>query len=368
MGDRSSPPAQVTAAIAADPDTGHFVSSAERDVTIPGIGAVPFVAYDGDSTWLGYVPIKGRWFSRAGEAVAPTNFFTRTGLHVGDSTTAAFNGRTVTLTLVGEIFDQAPENEDDLVIRGQWADLRALEPAVTADRWEVRPIDGVSPDDYRSKLGETTNAAANIGIVSDSATNQTFLLFDGVITTLGALLIVTSLAGVFDTVLLETRQRTRETAVLKALGMTPRQVVGSVLASVVPVGLLAGIVGVPLGLALQHIVLGFMGQAASGTGVPTQAIDVLPAIVLAVLGLGGLAIAIVGAWAACTARRTRTDRACAASGMSGGSVAQPCTRLAGRPVFSTPRPRLLHNLGRRSCSARTRREAFGQEPITRRAP
>jgi putative ABC transport system permease protein len=122
------------------------------------------------------------------------------------------------------------------------------------------------------------------------------MLFDAVITTLGALLIVTSLAGVFDTVLLETRQRTRETAVLKALGMTPRQVVGSVLASVVPVGLLAGIVGVPLGLALQRIVLGFMGQAASGTDVPAQAIDVLPATVLALLGFGGLAIAIVGAW------------------------------------------------------------------------
>jgi putative ABC transport system permease protein len=39
-----------------------------------------------------------------------------------------------------------------------------------------------------------------------------------------------------------------------------------------------------------------MGQAASGTDVPAQAIDVLPATVLALLGFGGLAIAIVGAW------------------------------------------------------------------------
>ena len=94
-------PAQVTAAIAADPDTGHFVSGAQRDVTIPGIGPVPFVAYGGDSTWLGYDPIKGRRLSRPGEAVAPTNFFTRTGLHVGDSTTVCLNGRTETLTFVG---------------------------------------------------------------------------------------------------------------------------------------------------------------------------------------------------------------------------------------------------------------------------
>ena len=88
----------------------------------------------------------------------------------------------------------------------------------------------------------------------------------------------------------------RETAVLKALGMTPRQVVGSVIASVVPVGLLAGIVGVPLGLALQHIVLAVHGSGRQRHRRPTQAIDVLPALVLAALGFGGLAIAIVGAW------------------------------------------------------------------------
>jgi putative ABC transport system permease protein len=296
LGDPSYPPTQVTAAIEGDPDTAHFVSTAQRDVSVVGIGPVPFVAYEGDSTWLGYVAIEGRWFESPGEAVAPTNFFTRTGLRVGDTTTVALNGRTVTLRLVGEIFDEADENADDLVIRGRWADLVSLEPRLAPDRWEVQPVTGVSPEDYRSRLGEATDGAANIGIVSDSATDETFLLFHGVISVLGVVLVVTSLAGVFDTVLLETRQRTRETAVLKALGMTPRAVVASVLASVVPVGVLAGIIGVPVGLALQRVVLGFMGQAASGTRVPGQAIDVLAPLALLVLGVGGLAIALVGAY------------------------------------------------------------------------
>ena len=71
---------------------------------------------------------------------------------------------------------------------------------------------------------------------------------------------------------------------------------GSVLASVIPVGLLAGVIGVPVGLLLQRVVLTFMGQAASGTRVPAQAIDVFPPMVLVVLGAGGLAIALVGAY------------------------------------------------------------------------
>ena len=148
-----------------------------------GAGPVPFVAYQGDATWIGYVPIEGRWFSGPGEAVAPTNFFTETGLHVGDQVTVGLNGRSVTVTLVGEIFDQARENQDDLVIRGDWADLAALEPGLVPDSWEVQPKAGISPEDYRSALGDATAQAANIGIVCDSSTDETFLLFEGVIST-----------------------------------------------------------------------------------------------------------------------------------------------------------------------------------------
>ena len=53
------PPAQVTSAIADDPDTGHFTATAERQVAVPGLGPVPFVAYQGDATWIGTSPSRG---------------------------------------------------------------------------------------------------------------------------------------------------------------------------------------------------------------------------------------------------------------------------------------------------------------------
>ena len=106
-----------------------------------------------------------------------------------------------------------------------------------------------------------------------------------------------SIGGVFNTVLLETRQRTREVAVLKAIGLTPAQVVAMVIATVVPVGLLAGIIGVPIGLA---------GAAARPRATwarsprrhasPTQVYDVFPLVVLLGLGLLGLAIGALGAY------------------------------------------------------------------------
>ena len=100
----------------------------------------------------------------------------------------------------------------------------------------------------------------------------------------------------FNTVLLETRQRTREVAVLKAVGLTPAQVVAMVIATVVPVGLVAGLIGVPIGLAAQRLVLTYMGDVAAGTRVPAEVFDVFPLIVLVGLGLLGLVIGAAGAY------------------------------------------------------------------------
>jgi putative ABC transport system permease protein len=216
---------------------------------------------------------------------------------VGDPITIANGERSTTLRLVGEIFDTADESPDRLVLRGAWADLVAIDPTVTASRWEVRPIDGVAPHAYSTAL----QAAGGYGIAAytptDSSEDEEFLLFLSVITLMGLVLVAISVGGVFNTVLLETRQRTREMAVLKAVGLSPAQVVVMVLSSVVPVGIIAGLLGVPLGLAFQRAVLTYLGQTAAQTAIPESTFDVLGPLLVVGLLLSGLAIAIVGAFA-----------------------------------------------------------------------
>jgi putative ABC transport system permease protein len=113
---------------------------------------------------------------------------------------------------------------------------------------------------------------------------------------MGIVLVAMSLGGVFNTVLLETRQRTREMAVLKAVGLTPGQVVLMVVSSVVPVGLLAGLLGVPPGLAFQRAVLSHLGATAARTRLPESTFDEVAPIFVVVLALAGLAIAAAGAY------------------------------------------------------------------------
>lgn len=119
--------------------------------------------------------------------------------------------------------------------------------------------------------------------------------------------------GVLNSVVLDTRERVHDLGVCKALGMSPRQTVGLVLASVAGIGVVGGLIGVPAGFALHGYVLPVMGEAA-GTGLPPSVLDVYDPSQLVLLGLAGVLVALLGAtapagWAAKvrTATALRTE-------------------------------------------------------------
>src|SRR2546421_3941592 len=83
----------VTTQLQADPATARFVSEAQAQALVPGIAEpIPFYAYCGASSWIGYVLISGRWFSGPGEVVAPTSLLQQAHLRVGQTVTAHLSG------------------------------------------------------------------------------------------------------------------------------------------------------------------------------------------------------------------------------------------------------------------------------------
>ncbi len=91
--------------------------------------------------------------------------------------------------------------------------------------------------------------------------------------------------------------------------MTPRQTIAMVVSTVAGTGLVAGLIAVPAGVALHRYVLPVMGNAVQ-TGLPAAVLNVYRPWELALLALGGLAIAVAGALApAGWAARTRTASA-----------------------------------------------------------
>ena len=104
--------------------------------------------------------------------------------------------------------------------------------------------------------------------------------------------------------LLNTRERARDTAVLKALGMTPAQVLAMVAAGAVALGIAGGLLGLPAGVAVYRAM---MQAAETGLGrhLPESVFVVFSAPGLLLLALAGVAVALLGSllparWAART--------------------------------------------------------------------
>jgi putative ABC transport system permease protein len=195
---------------------------------------------------------------------------------------------------VGEILD---ETGDDLLLRGDWSTLAAMAPGIEPDRYEVAIKPGTDPDVYaRSLRNQATGMMLDASATARSDQNTSFIMLNTVIAGLALVLIVVAVTGVFNTVVLTTREKARNIAILKAVGMAPRQVVTMVVASVALLGLVAGIFGIPLGLELHRQILQFMGQIATGTAIPPAFFDQISHAELPLLALTGVAVAALGAW------------------------------------------------------------------------
>ncbi|WP_349775383.1 ABC transporter permease [Streptomyces vilmorinianum] len=300
-------PAAVAAAIEARPDTVSFRRIAKTQVGVAGLkGGAPLVAYEGDASGSGATMVSGRWFGAPGEAVAASRFLQATGVRVGETVVLTDRGRTVRLRIVGEVFDLGDKG---MALRTHASSIAVLEPRYQPADFSVEIKPGTDRGRYAEELDAALRPLGAQAAVTEAGKSSVIRAMQALIAMLTLMLVAVACLGVLDTVVLDTRERVRDLGVFKALGMTPRQTVVQVLTSVAAIGLVAGAIGAPLGVALQRTVMPAMGRAV-GTTIPRDHIDVYGAPLLACLALAGVAIAATGAvFPALWAARTPTARA-----------------------------------------------------------
>jgi putative ABC transport system permease protein len=304
----SADPDAVRAAIAAQPGTASYYGMAGGDATVSGIsGTVRASLYQGDSSAGSYEMIAGHWIDGRGQVVVPTRFLERTGTRIGDFVRVTFEKETVRLRIVGEAFDTS---DDGMSVHADLDSFPSAEPGVF--NIEVKP--GVSPADYARELGEVVEPLGGDVIANFAPEGENMILvLEAMAALLTLMLVSVAGLGVLNSVVLDTRERVHDLGVCKALGMSPRQTVGLVLASVAGIGVVGGLIGVPAGFALHGYVLPVMGDSA-GTRLPPSVLDVYDTSQLVLLGLAGVLVALLGAtapagWAAKvrTATALRTE-------------------------------------------------------------
>ena len=298
-----SPAAQqraVEAALQAQPGTLHYVAEADVSATVAGLpGQVPVTAFRGNASWTGYDLISGRWYTGPGQVDVPTNFLTVTGRAIGDTITITFAGRQIPVRIVGEVFDTSNRGIDVLT---DWQTLARAgdgQASLVPSSYDVALRPGTDLAAYAAALGHALGRGYGISI---NGNDPFFLTLLGLIGVLTLLLAVVAGLGVLNTVELHTRERVHDLGIFKAVGMTPRQTITMVICWVAGTGLVAGIVAVPVGMAVHRYVLPVMAHGAA-TNIPASYLNVYGPAELALLALAGLVIAVAGAmlpasWAA----------------------------------------------------------------------
>ena len=292
----------VVAALRAQPGTLHYVAEADDDSNVLGMpDRLQLTGFAGDASWTGYAMITGRWYSGSGEADVNTAFLTQTGAAVGDTYTLTSGTRHLTVRIVGEVFDPGGGRPE---IVASTSTLAALDPGLASGQYDVALKPGTNAQAYANTVGAALGQNYNVSVNGSNSTQ--FFAIIGLIATLTLLLIAVAGLGVLNTVVLQTRERVHDLGVFKAVGMTPRQTVAMMVCSVAGIGLVAGLVAIPAGVALHQYVLPVMGHAAQ-TAVPPSVLSVYQPWELVLLAVSGLVIAVAGAllpagWAA----RTRT--------------------------------------------------------------
>ncbi|MFZ3495486.1 FtsX-like permease family protein [Streptomyces sp. 5.8] len=240
--------------------------------------------YRGDPSPAGAF-VEGRPPSGPGEMAAGPSFLTEHGLAVGDRVTLEANGRRTAVTIVGQLIDS-----DARSLESTWETLGRLAPDSSAIEYTVRLAPGADARAYADAV-DAADPGLHAEVVDSAKVNAATTTVVGFSSVFSVMLALVASLGVFNTVLLNTRDRRRDLGMLKSIGMTPRQVVAMTVTSVTGLGLVGGLLGIPLGIVGHRLVVDNVGIVAF----PESMKDVWHAPQLAGMLCAGVAIAVLGA-------------------------------------------------------------------------
>lgn len=230
----------------------------------PGMG----VSWTGDDALRTGEVVEGRAPAAAGEVVLDKDTVEKTGYEVGDTVTLLSTGPRIDAELVG-VFSYG---EDGGLAGASMAafDTATAQELLTApgefSAVGVAAESGVSHDDLADAIAAEVGAGYDVRTQEEQAADlatsleeglgfiNTFLLvFAGVALFVGSFLIL-------NTFSMLVAQRTRELALLRALGARRQQVTRSVLLEALVLGVLGSTTGLLLGYGLAHGLKALFGQ------------------------------------------------------------------------------------------------------------
>ncbi len=241
--------------------------------------------------------VQGRMFDAPNEAVAGQGFLDLMHIRVGAWISKTIDGVPVILHIVGRTIE--PDNNGDVVDFG----LDALNHAGSASPQLVYHLvlkPGVTAGAARATLLAESHDRLDVQVVANPASGLRVLQV--VIAVSVVILAVIALANLLTATVVGMRDHRHEVGVLAAMGLTPRQVMATLVTNTMILTLLGVSSGIVAGLLIAPRLINMQGETSGiGSGI---AVSLSAADVAAILAA---ALATAAAAALILARRTTRD-------------------------------------------------------------
>ncbi|MEU9121927.1 FtsX-like permease family protein [Streptomyces sp. NPDC048506] len=249
-----------------------------------------------------YPLVQGRGPANGNEIALAESTAEAAGVRIGDTVRFATDGPVLKKKLVGIVATDDPQvtaggslalfdtaTAQQLYLHpGQFDELIVSARPGTDERALTAKVRAVLPKDRATAASGSDLAAEQSRMIAqqNSALSQTLLTFAGIALFVGVFIIANTFTMLIS-------QRSREIALLRAVGASRRQVVRSVLAEAALLGLISSVVGFALGLGIAVGLRAVLD--ANGAGFPDGPVVITPATVLAALGVG-VVVTVLAAW------------------------------------------------------------------------
>ena len=216
------------------------------------------------------------------------------GIEIGDTVTVLSQFGESQYTVVGTfLFGEAESAAGAVSADFTLAEAQRLAGLDGKTQVVLAAGDGSIPDETLAERVQAALPAGAEAITGEAAAEQTaagvqegFSFFRQLLTIFGAIALLVGTFIISNTFSILVAQRTRELALLRAIGATRRQVLSSVMLEAGVIGVVAAVVGLAGGVALAVAVTA--GLSASGADLPTSGLVIssTTVIVAFVIGLG----------------------------------------------------------------------------------
>jgi len=313
---------QTLALIRQDDQVLASYPSAEFDTLLPGVNGT-FIARAMGYSWRPYPfeVVQGRMFHAANEAVAGQGFLDLMHIGVGAWISPTIDGVPVILHIVGRTIE--PDNNGDVLDFG----LDALTDAGSAPpqlAYSLVLKPGVAPATARTDLLKASDDRLDVRLMANPASGLGVVRV--VVVVAVVLLAVIGLASLLTATAVGLRDHLHEVGVLKAMGLTPRQVMATLVVNTTILTAIGVTSGTIAGLVIAPRLINMQGQTSGiGSGIAAG----LSAATIAEI----LAVALIIATAAALFLARRTTRISDSAHL----------RSPASPSRPQPRPPLLRN-------------------------